>query len=348
MTGTMRPQDLIDSPVVDPAGTKIGKVGTVYLSDDTHQPEWVTVKTGLFGHRESFVPLSGADLANDGLHVQVDKEQVTDAPQIDADGHLSPEDSGELYRYYGLPMQRDRANQDHADRQQRGEQAAMGGVAGTAGMAAGKRGTSDKRMADEHDRSAMTGDRSKMAGDAGRSDKAGMAGDAGRSDKAGMAGDAGRSGKPGVAEGGQAGMAGKQGAAGGKHEQREAKHRGGEEMIRSEERFNVGTEEVETGHVRLRKYVVTEEQQVSVPVSHEEVRIEREPITDGEPGGAKIGEAEQDVVLHAEKPVVRKEAVPVERVRLGTERVTETETVSGELRKEQIEIDDDTKHRKNR
>ncbi|QFU86017.1 DUF2382 domain-containing protein [Amycolatopsis sp. YIM 10] len=309
MTGTMRPQDLIDSPVVDPAGSKIGKVGTVYLSDDTHQPEWVTVKTGLFGHRESFVPLSGADLANDGLHVQVDKEQVTDAPQIEADGHLSPEDSGELYRYYGLPMQRDRANQDQADRQRRGEQAAMGGgMAGTAGMA-GKRGTADKRMADRSDRSAMTGkdDRSRMAG-----------------------------------------QEGEQAAAGGKHEQREAKHRGGEEMIRSEERFNVGTEEVETGHVRLRKYVVTEEQQVSVPVSHEEVRIEREPITDGEPGGAKIGEAEQDVVLHAEKPVVRKEAVPVERVRLGTEKVTETETVSGELRKEQIEIDDDTKHRKNR
>ncbi|MGC7097953.1 DUF2382 domain-containing protein [Amycolatopsis lurida] len=345
MTGTMRPQDLIDSPVVDPAGSKIGKVGTVYLSDDTHQPEWVTVKTGLFGHRESFVPLSGADLANDGLHVQVDKEQVTDAPQIEADGHLSPEDSGELYRYYGLPMQRDRANQDRADRKQRGEQAAMGGgMAGTAGMAgaAGKRGTADKRLADQSDRSAMTGqdDRSRMAGQAGMSGQAGMAG---------MAGQAGKTGQAGMA--GQAGMSGqesKQAAAGGKHEQREARHRGGEEMIRSEERFNVGTEEVETGHVRLRKYVVTEEQQVSVPVSHEEVRIEREPITDGEPGGAKIGEAEQDVVLHAEKPVVRKEAVPVERVRLGTEKVTETETVSGELRKEQIEIDDDSKHRKNR
>ncbi|MEV6648032.1 YsnF/AvaK domain-containing protein, partial [Amycolatopsis sp. NPDC051371] len=107
-----------------------------------------------------------------------------------------------------------------------------------------------------------------------------------------------------------------------------------------------GTEQVETGHVRLRKYVVTEEQQVTVPVRHEEVRIEREPIKDGQ-GGADIGEAEQDVVLHAEKPVVRKESVPVERARLRTETVTDEQTVSGKVRKEQFEVtDDDGKHRK--
>ncbi|GAB2745224.1 PRC and DUF2382 domain-containing protein [Amycolatopsis magusensis] len=295
MTGTMRPQDLIDSPVVDPAGSKIGKVGTVYLSDDTHQPEWVTVKTGLFGHRESFVPLDGADLANDGLHVQVDKDQVTDAPQIDADGHLSPEDSGELYRYYGLPMQRDRAGEDRADRK----------------------------------RDSMRRDKAEMGGMAGTTGAAGTAGMTGRDKKT------------------TAGMTGKgKEATAAKHELRDAeKQRGGEDMIRSEERFNVGTEEVEAGRVRLRKYVVTEEQQVSVPVSHEEVHIEREPITDGEAGKARIGEAEQDVILHAEKPVVRKEAVPVERVRMGKERVTDTETVTGELRKEQIEIDDDSKLR---
>jgi uncharacterized protein (TIGR02271 family) len=117
-------------------------------------------------------------------------------------------------------------------------------------------------------------------------------------------------------------------------------------MTRSEERLNVGTEQVETGHVRLRKYVVTEEQQVTVPVRHEEVRVEREPITRAD-GPAEIGEAEQDVILHAEKPVVRKETMPVERARLRTETVSDEQTVSGKVRKEQFEVtDDDRKPRR--
>ena len=116
-------------------------------------------------------------------------------------------------------------------------------------------------------------------------------------------------------------------------------------MTRSEEQLQVGTQQVETGRARLRKYVVTEQQSVTVPVSREEVRIEREPITDANRGdaldGPDISEEEHEVVLHAEQPVVATEAVAVERVRLGTETVTEQETVSGEVRKEQIELDDD-------
>jgi sporulation protein YlmC with PRC-barrel domain len=106
MARTMRPQDLIDSTVVDSEGSKIGKVGTVYLADDTRTPEWVTVKTGLFGRKESFVPLSGADIDKDGLHVNVGKDQVSEAPRMETDCHLSPGDSAELYRHYGLPMPR--------------------------------------------------------------------------------------------------------------------------------------------------------------------------------------------------------------------------------------------------
>ncbi|MFB9690989.1 DUF2382 domain-containing protein [Amycolatopsis plumensis] len=247
MARTLQPQELIDSAVVDPAGNKLGKVGNVYLADATHQPEWITVKTGLFGTKESFVPLSGAHTDKDGVHVQVDKESVSDAPRIDADGHLSPEESTQLYQHYGLPV---------------------------------PRMSPDGRMGRDK---AATGERGK------------------RDDRT---------------------------------------------MTRSEERLNVGTEQVETGHVRLRKYVVTEEQQVTVPVRHEEVRIEREPITRGD-GPAEIGEAEQDVVLHAEKPVVRKETVPVERARLRKETVSDEQTVSGKVRKEQFEVtDDDRKHRR--
>ncbi len=117
-------------------------------------------------------------------------------------------------------------------------------------------------------------------------------------------------------------------------------------MTLSEEQVNVGTRTEEAGRARLRKYVVTEQVTQTVPVSHEEVRIEREPITDANVGnatsGADISEEEHEVVLHAERPVVEKEAVPVERVRLDTETVTENVNVSEEVRKERLDVDGDT------
>jgi uncharacterized protein (TIGR02271 family) len=124
-------------------------------------------------------------------------------------------------------------------------------------------------------------------------------------------------------------------------------------MTRSEEQVTVGTRQVEAGRARLRKYVVTENVTQTVPVSHEEVRVEREPITEGNMPAATDGPAisaeEHEVVLHAEQPVVQKEAVPVERVRLGTERVQEEQTVSETARKEAIELDDsDTAERAGR
>ena len=117
-------------------------------------------------------------------------------------------------------------------------------------------------------------------------------------------------------------------------------------MTRSEERLRVGTEAQEIGRARLRKHIVTEQQSVQVPVSREEVRVEREPITDANRGdaydGPALSEEEHEVVLHAERPVVDTEVEAVERVRLDTETVRETETVTGEVRKEEIEVVDDT------
>ena len=114
-------------------------------------------------------------------------------------------------------------------------------------------------------------------------------------------------------------------------------------MTRSEEQLRVGTQSREVGRARLRKHVVTEYQQVTVPVSHEEVTVSREPITDANRAaaydGPDITEAEHEVTLHAERPVVTTEAVAVERVRLDKQTVTEQETVRGDVRKERIELD---------
>lgn len=116
-------------------------------------------------------------------------------------------------------------------------------------------------------------------------------------------------------------------------------------MTRSEERLNVSTEQVQAGKARLRKYVVTEQENISVPVSHEEVRLEREPITEANASealdGQEISEDEHEVVLKKERPVVTKETTPVERVRMDIETVTEDEEISEEVRKEQIEAEGD-------
>jgi uncharacterized protein (TIGR02271 family) len=113
-------------------------------------------------------------------------------------------------------------------------------------------------------------------------------------------------------------------------------------MTRSEEQLHVGTETVQTGRARLRKHIVTEMQTVDVPVSHEEVTLTREPITRANIGNATDGpalsEEEHEVILTEERVVVAKETVPVERVALGTETVTEQQRVNEEVAHEEIEL----------
>jgi uncharacterized protein (TIGR02271 family) len=123
-----------------------------------------------------------------------------------------------------------------------------------------------------------------------------------------------------------------------------------EAMTRSEEELRVGTQARERGRVRLRKYVTTEQVTQTVPVQREEVRVEREPITDANvdaaTSGPELSEAEHEVVLHEEQPVVEKRTVPRERVRLDKEAVSGEEQVAEEVRKEQINVDDEDQLRR--
>ena len=248
--------------VVAADGQKIGSIGQVYVDDSTGEPSFVTVKTGLFGTAESFVPLRDATLTGGDIRVAYSKNEVKDAPRVDPDGQITPTEEQRLYAHYGLSSR--------------------------GGYTSERAAESDTRDDDtrRYDTSGPTPD---------------------------------------------------------------------DAMTRSEERLKVGTREEEAGRARLRKYVVTENVTETVPVSREEVRVEREPITDKSVGAARSGpnisEEEHEVVLHQERPVVEKEAVPVERVRLGTETVTDQETVSEEVRKEQIDTDLDegrTKRRSDR
>jgi uncharacterized protein (TIGR02271 family) len=116
-------------------------------------------------------------------------------------------------------------------------------------------------------------------------------------------------------------------------------------MTRSEEEVRVGTASQETGRVRLRKYVVTENVTQTVPVQREEVRVEREPITDANvdaaTSGPEISSEEHEVTLREEVPVVEKRTVPKERVRLDKDTIVEEREVSEDVRKEQIEVEGD-------
>jgi uncharacterized protein (TIGR02271 family) len=233
-----------------PRGEKIGSIGQIYIDETTGEPSWVTVKTGFFGTKESFVPLRDAIAEGDDIVVDCDKDTVKDAPRIDADQDLTPQEEEVLYRHYGL---------------------------GT--------GMSTDTATTGHDRSQET-----------------------RHPHAGA-------------------------------------ESAGESMTVSEERLRVGKEQREAGRMRLRKFVVTENVTATVPVTHEEVRLEREPMSESDRGAGvsspKIGEAEQEVILHEERPVVQKETVATERVRLTKEAVTHEETVSGEVRKERVEAETD-------
>lgn len=217
--------------VRDKSEKKVGSVGNIWV-DTAGEPAWVSVKTGLFGRRESMVPLRTARMEKNELSVPYDKDMVTNAPHVEAsaDEPLDTTEVGQLYAHYGI-----------------GQPQPSGPSTPT----------------------------------------------------------------------------------------------GQEELTRSEERLRVGKESQPAGTARLRKYVVSENVHTTVPIEHDEVRVEREPIAADARDSAQteIGEAEREMSLTAERPVVRKERVPVERVRMSEHRVTEEQSIDEPVRHERIEAE---------
>ena len=251
--------------VVTEGGDKVGDIGQLYLNDKTGAPAWVTVKTGLLGTGESFVPLDGARVEGDDVVVGFDKDTIKAAPRVDADGSITPDEEQSLYRHYGLTSPGDEVDERDTDRVHAGV-------------------TSDRNHTDD----VRAGQRSDRDDD--------------------------------------------------------------DAITRSEERLKVGTQTHVSGRAVLRKHVVTEYVTQTVPVRREEVRIEREPITDANRGdivddGDVFGEDGDlfEVILHQEVPVVQTETVAVERVRLRKATLTDQATVSEDVRKEQLDLDDPTR-----
>jgi uncharacterized protein (TIGR02271 family) len=119
-------------------------------------------------------------------------------------------------------------------------------------------------------------------------------------------------------------------------------------LIRQEERIQVDKQMLETGRVRLHRYVDTESIEQPVHLYREDFEIERIPISGGEQVSGNLEEGVQEIVLHEERAVLRKELVPVERVRLLTRRVATDSTVRDEIRRERIEVEPDQQFDANR
>ena len=251
-----RGQDLVDRD-----GDKIGRIEEIYLDADTDEPEWALVHTGMFGTKQTFVPIREASASGEGIMVPFDKATIKEAPKAEADGQLSQEEEAALYSHFGMNYSESRS-------------------------------------------------------------------DSGLPEGGAPQGDPTPQGTPGVVGNDTSGP-----------ETDNA-------MTRSEEEVRIGTTQRETGTARLKKYIETDMVTETVPVTHEEVRIEREPITDGNIGnatdGPELSEEEHEVTLRAETPVVDKEVVPKERVRLEKDVETENVEVTDELRKERIEADGET------
>lgn len=313
-------KDLLTATAYDNNGDKVGDVNEVFVDDSSGQPTFVDVNHGLFGMGNSLVPLRGHSLDGDNLTLAYAKDRIKGAPEFDADKPLTPEQQTEIYQHYGV------SESSHVD-----------------GYTGGER-PRNERLHDER-----SGNENIFAVDpyAGTS-HTGAAADTTAEQShldGGPVGAAGAGAGAGLAGAGAAGAAASAGTSTNSAEEPAASSNDNT-LIRNEEHLNVGTERVETGEARLRKYVVTETETVEVPVSHEEVRVERTPISADEAeaqaksGGLDAnGSEDASVMLHEERPVINKETVPVEKINLSTEEVSDTERVTDEVRKEQIDAD---------
>lgn len=113
-------------------------------------------------------------------------------------------------------------------------------------------------------------------------------------------------------------------------------------MTRSEEELQVGKRQQEMGRLRVHKWVETEQVDVPVEVRREKARVTKEPVDETVASG-DIGEESLDVTLREERPVVQKETVAKEKIRVDKDVDVEQETVSEELRKERVDVDDSTR-----
>ena len=271
--------------VVDEGGSKIGKVDDLFL-DESDQPEYFGVKMGFLGTSSTLIPADIATINNEQGFIEVSqpKSTVQDGPAFDDDREITPEYENEVRSYYGLgPIESSGSYGDYEETNgHSGAGTTDSTTAGTvgSGMSMGDTETGEFR---EHDLN-----------------------------------------QEGLSQPGS-----------------DLEDEDELRVQRSEEELRAGTREREAGAMKVRKRVRTDREQIEVPTKHEEVSVERVPV-EGEATEAQIGEDEVSVPVTEEEVVVDKRAVAKEEVRLRKDVVEDTEVVEEDVRREEVEVEDAT------
>ncbi|HEX4719886.1 MAG TPA: PRC-barrel domain-containing protein [Thermoleophilaceae bacterium] len=255
--------------VVDVSGDKIGKLEAIYLDAETDQPEWALIKTGLFGGRSPLVPLAGAESEGETVRVNFPKDQVKDAPSMKANEELSQQEEAQLYHHYGLEYSFVPSGSGLGE----GGAAGEPGAGSDASQATGEPGDASQASGSQGAGTEATAAGIASAGSGGAPTQTGSAGDApgtpgSAATEQGSTGDASGSGVSQPGSGGDAAAA--EGAASG--------GAGGASAAGPSGRVQEAAEGQASEVIRLKKYIVTEH----VPVQHEEVRVEREPVDESD------------------------------------------------------------------
>lgn len=268
--------------VYDQGGEKIGKVDDLFV-DENDNPEYIGVKMGFLGMSSTLIPFEAVSRTDDEdrrIEVSVDKETAKNGPAFDDDHEITPEFEEQVYSYYGLqhPATGERSGSSYGSYYS--EESTDSGTVG-AGMSMGDTETGEFR---EH-----------AATDEGVNQSRGD--DLEDEDEL--------------------------------------------RVQRTEEELAAGTREREAGQLSVRKRVRTDREQLEVPTRHEEVSVERVSV-DSETTDAQIGDEEISVPVTEEEVVVEKRPVAKEEVRIRKDVVEETEVVEEDVRREEVDVEDAT------
>jgi uncharacterized protein (TIGR02271 family) len=270
--------------VYDQSGSKIGKVDDLFV-DESDQPEYVGVKTGLLGTSSTLIPweaVSSTDDEGRAITVATDKETAKNGPTFDDDREITPEFESEVYSHYGLS--RSSGSESSGSY---GSYYSDDTDAGTVGPGMSMGDTESGKFR-EH---ALTDEGINQSRGDDLEDEDEL------------------------------------------------------RVQRTEEELRAGTREREAGSVSVRKRVRTDRERLEVPTRHEEVSVERVPVSEGTASEAQIGEDEVRVPVTEEEVVVEKRPVAKEEVRIRKDVVEDTEVIEEDVRREEIDIDDQTTRR---
>jgi uncharacterized protein (TIGR02271 family) len=112
-------------------------------------------------------------------------------------------------------------------------------------------------------------------------------------------------------------------------------------LTRSAEELRIGKRNIEAGEVKVRKHVETEHVSEPVTRTREVVHVDRRPVSGDSAAAGELRDDEIRVPITEEEVVVDKRPVVKEELVISKERISETENVEADLRKEKIDVDGD-------